>query len=355
MFSLTILAALAVVFVSLAGVLLTLFVARAFVESRLQYLVSFSAGVFLVTAGALALEVFHVVDSLAYGIGLIVAGYAGAWGMHALLPETHHHHDATCPRRHGGGRKLLVGDGLHNVADGIILVPAFAASPALGIAVTGSIMIHETLQEISKFFVLRSVGYSIKRALFLCVLSSGLIVLGVVLGYTLLQTAALEGVLLAVSSGFLLHVVVHDLMPTRAQHPVLSALLWQVATVAVGVALMVGIHMLIEDVHVHGDGHDHDHDHEDEDGHDHGHNHDDEDEHGHGHDDDHDHHDDHGDAHGDDHSSDAASHDHAEHDEHYYEDGSGHAAEDDNHGHDEHHYEDESGHGHTEADAHHHD
>ena len=304
----TILAAVAVVLVSLASVLAAIFFVRPFIESRLQYLVSFSAGVFLVTAGALALEVFHVIDSLLYGTALILAGYVGAWVVHALLPETHHHHDAACPRRHGGGRKLLIGDGLHNIADGFILVPAFVASPALGIAVTGSIMVHETLQEISKFFVLRSAGYSIKRAVFLCVLVSSTIVLGVILGYTLLQTTALEGVLLAVSSGFLLHVVMHDLLPSRRQHPALPDLAWQMLTVGVGVVLMVGVHMLIEDVHVHGD-----HDHAHTDTHDH------------------------------EHERDAHEHEHEEHTEH--DEHSSHSHTDDEHG---------APHGH-EVDDHHHD
>ena len=283
------LAGASVVLVSLIGVLTVQGFARSFIETRLQYLVSFSAGVFLVTALALALEVFHVIETVYVGVLLIVAGYSAAWVMHRLLPDTHHHHDATCQRSHGqrGARRLLVGDGLHNMADGIVLVPAFMVSPVLGMAVTGSIMIHETLQEISKFFVLRAAGYSVRRAIVLCVAVSSTIFLGVLLGYLLLVNAHMEGVLLAMSSGFLLHVVAHDLLPTRHRHPELKELFTQLSVVVVGVVLMVAINLLVEDVHVHGgDGHgQHEHSHADELHHDgeHDHGHEPHEDHGHSH------------------------------------------------------------------------
>ena len=255
------LAAGVVMVVSLIGVVTTHRFAREFLEARLATLVSFSAGVFLVTAGALALEVFHVIDTWWVGVGLIVAGYLGAWALHALLPETHHHHDSACGHRHNGARKLIVGDAIHNVADGIILVPAWLASPALGLAVTVSIVIHEVLQEISEYFVLRQAGYSARQALGINFAISSTILLGVGLSYFALTTTALEGVLLALSSGFFLHVVMHDLLPKKHQHPDAIRLAEQVGVVALGVVLMASINFALGDAHVHGDDHQHEHEH----------------------------------------------------------------------------------------------
>ena len=257
-------AAAVVMLASLSGVVFTQGFAKRFLETRLPTLVSFSAGVFLVTSGALILEVFYVITSVPQAIMFVVIGYAGAWALHFLLPETHHHHGTDCAKKHGGARKLLVGDGIHNIADGIILVPAFLASPALGLAVTVSIVIHETLQEISEFFVLRQAGYSVRRALLTNFLISSTIFIGIGLSYFALTTKTLEGVLLAVSAGFLLHVVVHDLLPKPHEYKTVQGLVSQLGVVCLSVILMALVTLFLGEAHVHGDhdGHDYDHDHE---------------------------------------------------------------------------------------------
>jgi zinc and cadmium transporter len=186
------------------------------------------------------------------GAGLIAAGYILAWGIHALLPETHHHHDPKCGHGHGlAAKKLIIGDAIHNVADGVVLVVAFAASPALGIAATVSIMIHEALQEISEFFVLRQAGYSVRKALTLNFAVSSTILIGVGLGYFALASDQLEIILLAVSAGFFLHVVLHDLLPKRGQHEDLRQFWQHVLVVLVGALLMGVIANALGESHAH--------------------------------------------------------------------------------------------------------
>lgn len=250
-------AALSVMMASLVGVLFVHKVAAEFLETRLAYLVSFSAGVFLVVAGALALESFHLIDSPLIAAALIAGGYLLAWLVHYLWPETHHHHDDACPKSHGGAKRLIIGDAIHNIGDGIILVPAFMASPALGVAVTASIVIHEALQEISEFFVLRRAGYSTRQALLINFAVSSTILVGVALSYFALTTVAVEGALLAVAAGFFLNVVLHDLFPSRKTHGAGSVLVEHVLILAIGVIAMASVNVLLGDMHVHGDGHDH--------------------------------------------------------------------------------------------------
>lgn len=236
-------------------------------SERLPYLVTFSAGVFLVTSGGLALEVFEIYEgALGMGIGLIVVGYGLAWLLEYLLPETHHHHDPDCAHGHGNGaRKLIIGDAVHNVGDGIILVPAFLASPALGLSVAVSIFIHELLQEISEFFVLKQAGYSTKRALAINFLTSSTILVGVLLSYWAIATHELEGVLLAVSAGFFLHVVFHDLLPKPKAYETGREFLVHVVILIVGLVLMAGVTMVLGESHSHGEvGGEHGHEHEEE-------------------------------------------------------------------------------------------
>lgn len=241
---------------SLSGVAFVHGVARQFLEERLSFLVSFSAGVFLVTAGALTLEVFEIFSlTLATAIGLILSGYGLAWVLETLVPESHHHHDPACADGHTHGRagatKLLVGDAIHNIGDGIILVPAFLVSPALGIAVTVSVFIHETLQEISEFFVLKQAGFSTARALMINFAISSTILVGVGLSYFAVVTHELEGILLAVSAGFFLHVVIHDLLPKRAQHETVGAFMVHVGLVALGLGLMALVNLSLGEQHAH--------------------------------------------------------------------------------------------------------
>jgi len=252
------LAAGAIMLVSLIGKVFTYGIAKQFMEERLAYLVSFSAGVFLITAGALVLEVFEIFEgSVVTAIGLVLAGYGLAWVLQTLMPETHHHHgtdDSDCGHGTTGARKLLLGDAIHNVTDGILLVPAFLVSPALGLAVTVSIVIHETLQEISEFFVLKKFGYSTRRALFLNFLTSSTILIGVAISYFAVVSHELEGVLLAIAAGFFFHLVAHDLIPKRHNHESGKEFLNHVLLVLVGLVAMYGITTYLTEGHTHGEG-----------------------------------------------------------------------------------------------------
>lgn len=249
-----IIAAFIVMLASLSGVVFATRYTGRLLENKLSYLISFSAGVFLITAGALALEVFELAPSIGAGAILIVAGYILAEGVHRLIPEMHHHHDDDCAHKHGvAARKLIVGDAIHNVADGVIIVAAFAASGPLGVAATVSIVIHEVLQEISEFFVLRRAGYSIKKALTINFAVASTIFIGVGLGHFALASHELEIILLAVSAGFFMHVVLHDLLPKHHEHETNESFLRHVAMVAIGAVLMGLIAHELADSHAHGE------------------------------------------------------------------------------------------------------
>lgn len=243
-----------VMLVSLVGVIFTLGSAKMWFEKNLSFLVSFAGGVFLVTAGALTLEVFEIADAWWQGAGLIVLGYGLALGLHKILPETHHHHDSDCTQSHRKAKKLIIGDAIHNIADGIVLVVAFGASPALGLGVLLSVVIHEALQEVSEFFVLRQAGYSVKKALFINFAVSSTILLGVLLGYFALASHELEVLLLALSAGFFFNVVLHDLLPKRSVYGASWSV--QILVVLLGVLVMAGAQWAVGAGHEHKDEHD---------------------------------------------------------------------------------------------------
>ncbi len=206
-------AALLIMTASLVGVLSIWGRAGRLVERNLDYLTSFSAGVFLIVAYHLAEETIEHAGTFREALVWILGGALLIWIIFKLLPLLHthgHSHDGHVidPRR------LLISDSLHNVGDGIVLAASFAVSSTLGAAAALSIFVHEIVQETGEFFVLREGGYSIRRALALNFLVSSTILFGALGAYFLLDLFALiEVPLLGLSAGAFLVVVLGDLIP----------------------------------------------------------------------------------------------------------------------------------------------
>ena len=90
----------------------------------------------------------------------------------AILRHSHHHEGDGHHHAHGhdahqagkSGWMILVGDGMHNFTDGILIAAAFLANPELGILTALAIVAHEIPQEIGDFIVLLNAGFSRLRA-----------------------------------------------------------------------------------------------------------------------------------------------------------------------------------------------
>jgi len=212
------LASLLIMLASLVGAIFVWKQIGKIIERNLNFLVSFSAGVFLIIAYELTNETIEHAGSFQDGLLWITAGAVAILIAFRLLPTFHHHHDEKDNDSHShsriDARRILASDALHNIGDGILLAASFAVSVPLGIVTTLSIFVHELVQEVSEFFVLRQAGYSTKRALTLNFLVSGTILIGAVGGlYLLDQFEALEVPLLGIAAGSFLIVVVYDLIP----------------------------------------------------------------------------------------------------------------------------------------------
>ena len=204
-----------VMLVSLSGKLLAWRSAGPFIERNLHFLVSFAAGVMLVIAWNLSQELIEHAGSLQAGIPWIALGAIVVFIAFRYVPQFHHHHDKEGDiHSRIDVNRVLASDSVHNVGDGIVIVVAFGASTALGIASTISIMVHEMLQEISEFFVYREAGLPVRLALILNFISSSTILIGALGAYFFLERfEALEIPLLGLAVGSYLVIVFHDLIP----------------------------------------------------------------------------------------------------------------------------------------------
>jgi zinc and cadmium transporter len=113
----------------------------------------------------------------------------------------------------------LVGDGVHNLIDGMAIGAAFLVDPAVGFATTLAIALHEIPQEIGDFAVLVQGGLSVRRALVLNLASALVAVVGT--GVALVVGQAVEGfsaALLPITAGTFMYIAAADLIPEIHRH-----------------------------------------------------------------------------------------------------------------------------------------
>jgi len=148
----------------------------------------------------------------------IVIGFLAFYLLSHLLHTYHHHHEPSekgnCCADKQSASMLLLGDAIHNIADGIIIATAFLVNPGVGIATTIGIALHEIPQEIAEFGVLLRAGYSRMRAAIYNLISASTIIFGVFITFVFLES--LEEyiwVLTGIAAGNLLFIAASDLIP----------------------------------------------------------------------------------------------------------------------------------------------
>lgn len=213
-------------------------------------MVAFSTGCLL--SAALLHMLPEAVESSADGhtlFALLLAALLGLFLLEklAVLRHSHHHEGDAHDHDHGydlrqagrGGWPILVGDAIHNFADGIVIAAAFMADVKLGVVAAASIVAHEIPSEIGDFMVLLNAGFSRVRAYAFNLLSSAASLLGALAGYALLDRAAtLVPYALVIAAGSFIYIALSDLVPQlhregRARESVL-----QIALIGLGVAVI---------------------------------------------------------------------------------------------------------------------
>lgn len=131
-----------------------------------------------------------------------------------------HCHDDACAT-HTFGHLNLVGDGIHNFIDGLVIAGAFSVNNELGWVTTVAIALHEIPQEIGDFGVLLHAGFSQSKALFFNFMSALLAVAGVLIGTFFIDGDVATKFLLPLAAGGFLYIGASDLLPElrKENHP----------------------------------------------------------------------------------------------------------------------------------------
>nr|WP_229257736.1 ZIP family metal transporter [Duganella margarita] len=214
-------------------------------------MVSLSVGIMLSTSLLHALpEAFESSASARSLFATLLGGLLAFFLLEklAILRHSHHHEHDGHHHHHGhdkheagkAGWMILVGDGMHNFTDGILIAAAFLANPELGLVTGLAIIAHEIPQEIGDFIVLLNAGFSRTRAYVYNLLCSLLAIAGGLLGYYTLDRASslIPYVLVFASSGFI-YIALSDLMPQMQRRATLRESVPQVLLIAAGVAIVV--------------------------------------------------------------------------------------------------------------------
>ena len=113
---------------------------------------------------------------------------------------------------------IIIGDGMHNFVDGVLIAAAFLTNWNLGWATAIAVTAHEIPQEISDFMVLLDGGLSKSHALLLNTLSGAAMTLGGVLGWLMLDHAKdVIPYALSLAAASFIYIAVADLVPELQQ------------------------------------------------------------------------------------------------------------------------------------------
>ena len=137
----------------------------------------------------------------------------------------------------------MIGDGIHNLGDGVLIAAAFLTDIHLGIVTSLAVAAHEIPQEVGDFAVLLHSGYSRRKAFVFNVLASLTTLIGAFAAYwSLTNVQHVLPYILAIAASSFIYIAVADLIPGLHKRLHFSATLQQVTLIIFGVLVIYLAH-----------------------------------------------------------------------------------------------------------------
>ena len=212
----------------------------------LLFMVSFAAGA-LLGDSFLHLLPESVEEGMKLEVSVfILIGVFVFFILEKIISWRHCHIPTSEEHPHPVGMMNLIGDGFHNILDGMIIGGSYLVSIPLGISTTLAVILHEIPQEIGDFGILVHAGYSVRRALFFNFLCALTAVVGAALTLLLgLKSGSVSAFLVPFTIGSFVYIATADLIPELKKETALKKSLLQLLFILLGAGVM-GILLLLD-------------------------------------------------------------------------------------------------------------
>jgi zinc and cadmium transporter len=245
---------LSVIVVSLVSIFVALpfLIKKRFSEKFLLFMLSFSVGTLL---GAAFLHFLPEIVEEGYTLNSSIYILAGFFVFFVIERLVHWHHakknmkKIECSASHSHAYHLapinLIGDGIHNLLDGVVIAVAYAVSVPLGLVATITIIFHEIPQEMSDFAILLYSGLSKKKAVMFNFFSALTALVGAVVALLLLNTVQqFVPLVMAFALGSFVYIAASSLVPELHKHCEIKQTIMHLFAITFGVVLMIMMKML---------------------------------------------------------------------------------------------------------------
>jgi len=235
----TILSVVVVSLISFVGII-TLTIKQKNLNKILIYLVSFAAGALFGNA------FIHLIPEALEEVGLgiqvpmyILLGIVFSFIAEKIIHWRHCHGDPKC---HPFAYMNLLGDGIHNFIDGLIIAASYLVSIPVGLATTLAVIFHEIPQEVGDFAVLLHGGFTKSKALLLNFASALTAVLGAVIALLLNNLIPnMTNFLIPFAAGTFVYIAGSDLIPELHKECKGKDTFWHLFALLLGVGIMLGL------------------------------------------------------------------------------------------------------------------
>jgi len=215
-------------------------------KTFLIYFIAFSAGALFGDA------FFHLLPEIVEENGFtltissfILVGIGLFFVIEKIVHWQHCHIPISEEHVHSFAIMNLIGDGVHNFIDGLIIGVSYIVSIPVGIATTIAVALHEIPQEIGDFGVLLHGGFSKAKALGLNFITALASVIGAVIA--LLANVYFKNIeifLIPIAVGGFIYIAGSDLIPELHKEFTLKKAILQLIAFTAGILVMAALLLL---------------------------------------------------------------------------------------------------------------